>query len=550
MFRNIPKRHWLLMLGMSLLYVVPMFWHGGIIAYDWQDTDFHMARVIGLAGIWQSPVSFLNFNHIGTIVNEFYPWLTIYPWYLLFKLTNSLLVSYVIYNFGLTLLTMLIARWAFLQLKDDRHQKGALLFALIYTWCGYRAVDLFTRGSLGELIALTFLPIILVAMTEILIGNYTRWYLLAVGMSLVVYSHVVSSFMLVIVLGLVVLTTLPWLKDKVRRVLALVKAAGLTLLTTSFVYAPMLEQILTSDVYMPKNSRPLHGANPVRYLAEAGVNWLTGYTIGLVLLIGFVLILVKVKALKTSERYLLGLAVFLLVIMTTLFPWHLLDETIVSQVLSKMQFVWRFNAIVSLLIAYLAAVVIEQMNFVMQKTMIWLTVLSACLVSIHFGSILVLEHHLGHKQLSDKQLMAIATDSPRYLDYRTEKSVKYKDEIDRHEVLLNGKAIDVEWRFDNHELNLTVDNKMTNAAELDVPVFKFAGQKVSVNEADVHTDSIDRGTTTFEINPGKNMIHVDYGYTLIARVSGVVSVLGVALIFFRERNSKRKYSPDVLASVC
>lgn len=540
MFRNIPKRHWLLMLGMSLLYVVPMFWHGGIIAYDWQDTDFHMARVIGLAGIWQSPVSFLNFNHIGTIVNEFYPWLTIYPWYLLFKLTNSLLVSYVIYNFGLTLLTMLIARWAFLQLKDDQHQKGALLFALIYTWCGYRAVDLFTRGSLGELIALTFLPIILVAMTEILIGNYRRWYLLAVGMSLVVYSHVVSSFMLVIVLGLVLLTTLPWLKDRARRVLALAKAAGLTLLTTSFVYAPMLEQILTSDVYMPKNSRPLHGANPVRYLAEAGVNWLTGYTIGLVLLIAFVLILVKVKELKTAERYLLGLAVFLLVIMTTLFPWHLLDETIISQVLSKMQFVWRFNAIVSLLIAYLAAVVIEQMNFVMQKPMIWLSVLSACLVSVHFGSILVLEHHLGHKQLSDKRLMAIATDSPRYLDYRTEKSVKYKDTVDKHVVLLNGKKVKTDWQVKANKLTIHIKNNTSNPAKLDVPVFKFAGQRVQINGKSVHATSGVRGTTVFEVSAGNSVAVIRYDYTTVAKISGIVSALGIGvMILKRKRNEER-----------
>ena len=46
------------------------------------------------------------------------------------------------------------------QIKNNRYI--SLLFSIIYTFSAYRAIDdIFHRASLGEAVALTFLPLIL-----------------------------------------------------------------------------------------------------------------------------------------------------------------------------------------------------------------------------------------------------------------------------------------------------------------------------------------------------------------------------------------------------
>ncbi|BDP59641.1 hypothetical protein EfmJHP38_05790 [Enterococcus faecium] len=59
-----------------------------------QDTYFHLSRIIGLDNVWSSPVNFNNFDHHGTMMNIFYPWLTLYPAFLFYKMMGNLVLSY------------------------------------------------------------------------------------------------------------------------------------------------------------------------------------------------------------------------------------------------------------------------------------------------------------------------------------------------------------------------------------------------------------------------------------------------------------------------
>ena len=82
------------LLIMGVLYYLPHLIITGIPHYPYEDGVFHLSRIIGMRNVWSSPVSFLNFHHNGLMVNLCYPWLTIYPAYLLYKIFGSYIAAY------------------------------------------------------------------------------------------------------------------------------------------------------------------------------------------------------------------------------------------------------------------------------------------------------------------------------------------------------------------------------------------------------------------------------------------------------------------------
>ncbi len=59
------------------------------------DIAFHFARVKGLSSIFSGPINFTTFNHYGSGVNYFYPYLTFFPAVIFYWISNNLIVSYI-----------------------------------------------------------------------------------------------------------------------------------------------------------------------------------------------------------------------------------------------------------------------------------------------------------------------------------------------------------------------------------------------------------------------------------------------------------------------
>ncbi len=116
------------MLFLSFAYVIPLFMSKGIYHSVNQDTYFHLSRIIGLDNVWSSPVNFNNFDHHGTMMNIFYPWLTLYPAFLFYKMMGNLVLSYNIYYF-LSLFNN--GRFLFFY---ETNKKQSLYFAVIFDY--------------------------------------------------------------------------------------------------------------------------------------------------------------------------------------------------------------------------------------------------------------------------------------------------------------------------------------------------------------------------------------------------------------------------------
>lgn len=74
-----------------------------------------------------------------------------------------------------------------------------LVGSMVYTWMPYRLNNLYSRGDLGEALAMTFLPVLLIGWYRLFAGEETgeeggkkQWLLLTVGYSLLLQSYLLS----------------------------------------------------------------------------------------------------------------------------------------------------------------------------------------------------------------------------------------------------------------------------------------------------------------------------------------------------------------------
>lgn len=93
---------------------------------------------------------------------------------------------------------MIVCFYTMLKLKNDRLH-FYLLF--VYTFSAYRATDVFYRGAMGEAVSLTLLPMVFLGTYYVLFNDYKKWYWLAIGMTLLVYTYLLSVIMCSIDIG-------------------------------------------------------------------------------------------------------------------------------------------------------------------------------------------------------------------------------------------------------------------------------------------------------------------------------------------------------------
>lgn len=73
-----------------------------------------------------------------------------------------------------------------------RSEKSAWIMSILYTFATYRLTNLYYRAALGESLAMVFLPLLLWGAYEVFYGEERKWYLLVLGISGVLESHVLS----------------------------------------------------------------------------------------------------------------------------------------------------------------------------------------------------------------------------------------------------------------------------------------------------------------------------------------------------------------------
>ncbi len=357
-------------LGVALLSMSPMF---QTYLYNGDDLCYHLARMEGIKdgildgqiGVNILPDGLMNNGYLNTM----YPYLFLYVGALLRIFRVSVALSYKSIIFLANLGTAVSAYYAMKSMTASR--RSVILAVVLYTLMPYRFTNIFSRGDLGETLALVFWPLVIAGMYHIVLGERRRWYYLVIGFGGVLQSHILSA---VFVAAFCVITVILYCVRifREKRYLEIGKAAGVTILLNAWYLVPFLyyyfgeslqKEILRWSSYFEQS---INLSNMTQSISLYNKQY---FSLGLALLgclgIGVVYLLCEYSRKKTlTDGYLLYLMVLgcILTLMTTgYFPNRVMfDNAFLKPIVTMIQFPWRFLGPASACFMFVGAIGISR----------------------------------------------------------------------------------------------------------------------------------------------------------------------------------------------
>ncbi|MFI3201518.1 MAG: hypothetical protein R3Y54_08330 [Eubacteriales bacterium] len=361
---------------------LPLFANFMFIGHD---SYFHLGRITMLAQeleYGQFPVRITRdyfMNRYGYVNPLFYCDLFLYLPAFLYNCMLPLMTCYAIYVISVNMFTVVIAYYSFKVITND--SKISLAGATIYTLGFYRIVCIYTRVAVGEYTATMFLPLIVAGMYTIYTKErikYKDWILLSIGMSGIILSHILTTELTIVTLVIFCMFTFKRTLQY-HRIVAILKAAGTTILLTAWFVVPMI-QSMSMDLVVLRGSNAKIQEDGL-YLAQLlGISSSGAFgssipnsmrdmpiAIGFGLLIGLTYAIYCFMSEKEwgitrvviyqTMKYLFVLACISMVLTLRVFPWDSIEYLVgsdVSMVVSKIQFPWRYLTIATILTATVA----------------------------------------------------------------------------------------------------------------------------------------------------------------------------------------------------
>ncbi|MDE7183580.1 MAG: hypothetical protein K2O40_03675 [Lachnospiraceae bacterium] len=325
------------------------------------DLTYHLTRIEGIAqGLraGQFPVRIYPDMLLGNgYLNAMYPSLFLYiP--AVFRLMG---VSYVVsYKLFLIFINFAAAFAMYAAIKCfSKSGRAAVLGTALYVFARYRLNNILVRGALGESLAMIFLPLVIAGVWQIAAGDRRKWWILVIGATGVIQSHVLST-VIYAAIAFVLVCSCAGKIVRERRIVELTKAIGLTLLVNMGFLVPFLTYYVKGNLnlgvltetfaYWVESLNPAYLFGIFR-ITEDDAGFVRDFELHLPLLslLGFGLIYCVHNRSGVSERdrflrKLFVLAWILLFITTNWFPYEKIrDVAFLDSFFSMLQFPWRLE---------------------------------------------------------------------------------------------------------------------------------------------------------------------------------------------------------------
>lgn len=233
-----------------LAFSAVMMWMG----YG-QDIEFHAERIAALAAEMKNgPGLYRIYTTVcdgyGYASPMFYGDIFMYPAAALVAMGLPIGVA-----FRLFLASIMIGAYLSMYFcaKALWGKETAVIAAYLYAFSPILLADIFIRFAVGEAMAFVFIPLVLFGYYRIVIepkNPKLDWIFLAIGMSGLIFSHIISTVLTAILLVFLCIFNVKriW-KDK-KKILYIFYAALLTVALTAYFTLPMLEQMAVSKFYV------------------------------------------------------------------------------------------------------------------------------------------------------------------------------------------------------------------------------------------------------------------------------------------------------------
>lgn len=532
------KTQIILPLLVSGLFLIPFLMTKGAMYGD--DLPFHLERMLTYESIFRSPVNFHYFYGVGQGINYFYPFLTYYPYYILYRLIDSFYIGWLLYLYLLNLVTYFIGYKCVKDLTNS--SKSGHIFSILYIFSGYRLTNIVTRFAVGEIIAMAFIPLAFYGFYHILKGDYKKWYWLSIGMTLIVYSHMLSVVITSIIFAIIFLLVFWTSKEKLIRFANFMVATLATIAMGAFQLFPMLEQVISNKLVFPGMKSLDDTTIEVKnIIVGSWDNDLSKYLFGTIvfLLIILLIVLLIFKKIKFNKE---DAFIFLIVLVfifseSKLMHWNYIENGLVNSI----QFVWRLNTYITLFIIYLGSKYLVKVNLNRRAYIIMLMgifIINGVSQYNFYRKKLVIEGPQPLVELSSRiTLNDMLNSKHNTVDYTNASANEKTAEIDRenkilHKVFREDTEEEVISNIDYHASYVTIalsnDTSISHSYEL--PFYKYKGQIVKIDNQEATSLVSSHGSTTVAVPSGFHVITVAYQYTILAKVSALLSILSVLLV--------------------
>lgn len=518
---------------MYLTFQSKSIWYGDDVYYQFQRTQGISKSL--KEGLLPS-ISTINFGEIGYAVNIFYPWITLLPFGIVSLFNGNPISAFYMALFIYFLASLLISHYSMYEFSGSHLQ--ALIFTLIYNFSTYRLIDLLSRAALAEYIATIFLPLCFLGFYETFFRNYHKWYLFALGFGAIILTHVLTTFMTMLIFIVFLLFNFMKIKPFKEHTTALIKAVVTTILITSIYTGPFILEELFQKFPKP-DPQILKGLELTKFLKVTMQSNASRFVEGnlynpglivLVILIVGAIYFVKFNSLN-KKIYLMGLALFL--ISTNLFPWNVLQNTPISVI----QYPYRLLIFATLFAAVSGSLMITELVHQRDIKIQWgVAVLCGILMMvIWFGSF---KSATIHTMISDPHgvIDTAMIDEDRIPDsylnqYVPKETLNYLSSVTEHQMYINDKVVKAVPR-DNRDTAVLKINKLQKGDDINLPIIRYRLTRVSVNGRPVPFWTSTRGTIEFKVKQSSrnNRVVVSYGSGKLYAGLVCLTILGFLII--------------------
>lgn len=502
------------------------------------DGRFHVMRMQGLYEAIKHgnffPIVNMSFlGGFGYISNIFYSNLWLYPVAFLRLLGMTTVQAFISFYVLLNFVTFVISFESYYVVS--RRFDKSLIFSFVYTLSTYRIFDMVRRFDIGEVLTLTFLPIVILGVYEIFYADNSKWWYLTIGMTAVIYSHALSPILIAIFILLVVVFRIKTLIKEPKRILTLIYSGLSSLLLSLGYFLPMYEQLKHTQFKLTHS--PLiyvsQGSMQIPDLVKLSLeNDLFKQNIGILMLLMALIIPVIVWKAVPAIRDFAIIGEILLLMTTDIFPWNLFIHT----PLNIIQFPWRFNMLVTILFAIvLASDPCNWLNRFWKK---------GALISVTIAMIFVAEFSLvtnhptqddSYAAFNNLDVYSIGAGQeylPKNANLGQLRRIKHVPEVKSGSIKIKD--------FQQKGSSLKLDFNATKSGKIDLPIIGYYGYTSKSSTGDVSPvkmDQTNNGLAQVKVH-GSGVLRVNYQKTPVQKISKLISLISflIMIIYLFRQN--------------
>ncbi|AKP03665.1 hypothetical protein ABB45_08605 [Companilactobacillus farciminis] len=506
----------LIFLILSILYTI-LFFNKASFG---ETMTFNIAHLKSLSNVLVSPINFDFWNHTGSQMNLFSPWLTI--------LTGWMFVQFnVIYGFSvyLTIVTFLtlVSAYFFMN-KFHKDTFEALLFAIGYTFSLNRLLLVFSNQRLENYLVLIFLPMVYFGAYQFFTNH--AWKTLVWGEALIVwtspYVAIAVAATLVVAFVLMPFSRLSHSWNYVKKTsLNVLKVISMGVITTIGFIGPLVMKQLNSKWQQD----PIKNFDYLDWFTKLQLSRMQWYL--MIAISVLLLLLILMIFLQSSFAY--KIIIFEMIPIACLL---ILQPKISNVDISRLIFAFQ-----SIFDFFFIMVLCRMIMLVFQESP---AILKLVILLISIGGL----GYVNYSQVSTSPKRSLEmADSVDYKKF----VVNYHDvaQKNNNKFLINGKQEKVSYYTKGSDYWIQYINPQTTT--IDIPIQYSPNYQIQINNESVSAKKTKQNTVQLKTNPGKSIIEIHSRYDWWGLGFLLVNLFGfMLLIYFSLQNIplKNKKNPE------